>query len=210
MEKSETKHEIKDTKGRVIATKVSCGGEAKCGEPAEASCCCMAQEKAGPVIEVTEKPAPEKKVPAPRPRVGIMETAFRDAHQSIMATRLRTDDMLPICEIMDEVGYHSVEMWGGATFDSAMRFLNEDPWERLRQIKKRMKKTKTQMLLRGQNLVGYRHYSDETVREFVKRAIGNGIDIIRIFDALNDLRNMSVAAEAVKKEGGELQMSISL
>ena len=90
MEKSETKHEIKDTKGRVIATKVSCGGEAKCGEPAEASCCCMAQEKAGPVIEVTEKPVPEKKVPAPRPRVGIMETAFRDAHQSIMATRLRT------------------------------------------------------------------------------------------------------------------------
>jgi len=117
--------------------------------------------------------------------------------------------MLPICEAMDEVGYHSIEMWGGATFDACMRFLNEDPWERLRLIKKRLKKTKTQMLLRGQNVVGYRHYSDEVVREFVKYAVGNGIDIVRVFDALNDLRNMSVAAETVKKEGAELQMTIS-
>jgi len=209
MEKSEIKHEIKDTKGRVIATKVSCDDGNKCNDAPVTESVCIDEKKAEPAIEVKESPRPKKTAEAPRPRVGIMETAFRDAHQSIMATRLRTDDMLPICEIMDEVGYHSVEMWGGATFDSAMRFLNEDPWERLRQIKKRLKKTKTQMLLRGQNLVGYRHYSDETVREFVKRAIGNGIDIIRVFDALNDLRNMSIAAEAVKKEGGELQMSIS-
>ncbi|MDL2298274.1 pyruvate carboxylase subunit B [Synergistaceae bacterium OttesenSCG-928-D05] len=138
-----------------------------------------------------------------------METGFRDAHQSIMATRLSTEDMIPIAEAVDEVGYHSVEMWGGATFDSAMRFLGEDPWDRLRQLRKRLKKTKTQMLLRGQNLVGYKHYADETVREFVKRAVGNGIDIVRIFDALNDLRNMSIAAEQVKKEGAHLQMAIS-
>ncbi len=209
MEKSEVKQEIKDIKGRVIATKVNCSADCNGKEAAETVKECVAEETEKTVIEVKEASKPEKIAAAPRPRVGIMETAFRDAHQSIMATRLRTDDMLPICEIMDEVGYHSVEMWGGATFDSAMRFLNEDPWDRLRQIKKRMKKTKTQMLLRGQNLVGYRHYSDETVREFVKRAIGNGIDIVRIFDALNDLRNMSIAAEAVKKEGGELQMSIS-
>lgn len=142
-------------------------------------------------------------------RVGITETAFRDAHQSIMATRMRTADMLPICEAVDEVGYHSLEMWGGATFDAAMRFLDEDPWERLREIRRRVKKTKLQMLLRGQNLVGYRHYADDVVREFVKRMIGNGIDIVRIFDALNDLRNMEVAADQVKWEGAHLQLSIS-
>lgn len=142
-------------------------------------------------------------------RVGITETAFRDAHQSIMATRMRTADMLPICEAVDEVGYHSLEMWGGATFDAAMRFLDEDPWERLREIRRRVKKTKLQMLLRGQNLVGYRHYADDVVREFVKRMIGNGIDIVRIFDALNDLRNMEVAADQVKREGAHLQLSIS-
>jgi oxaloacetate decarboxylase alpha subunit len=141
--------------------------------------------------------------------VGITETGFRDAHQSIMATRLRTSDMTPICETMDEVGYHSLEMWGGATFDTAMRFLDEDPWERLREIRRRVKKTKLQMLLRGQNLVGYRHYADDVVREFVKRMIGNGIDIVRIFDALNDLRNMEVAADQVKREGGHLQLAIS-
>jgi oxaloacetate decarboxylase alpha subunit len=139
----------------------------------------------------------------------ITETGFRDAHQSIMATRLRTGDMIPICEALDDVGYHSLEMWGGATFDTAMRFLDEDPWERLREIKKRVKKTKLQMLLRGQNLVGYRHYADDVVREFVKRMIGNGIDIVRIFDALNDLRNMEVAADQVKREGGHLQLAIS-
>lgn len=141
--------------------------------------------------------------------VGITETGLRDAHQSIMATRMRTSDMLPICEAMDEVGYHSLEMWGGATFDSAMRFLEEDPWERLREIRKRVKKTKLQMLLRGQNLVGYRHYADDVVREFVRRVIGNGIDIVRIFDALNDLRNMQIAADQVKREGGHLQLCIS-
>ena len=142
-------------------------------------------------------------------RVGITETCLRDAHQSIMATRLRTEDMLPICEAMDEVGYHSLEMWGGATFDTAMRFLGEDPWERLRVIRKRVKKTKLQMLLRGQNLVGYRHYADDVVREFVKRVVGNGIDIVRIFDALNDLRNMEIAADQVKREGAHLQLGIS-
>ncbi|MDR3331313.1 MAG: pyruvate carboxylase subunit B [Synergistaceae bacterium] len=141
--------------------------------------------------------------------VGITETGLRDAHQSIMATRMRTSDMLPICEAMDEVGYHSLEMWGGATFDTAMRFLDEDPWERLREIRKRVKKTKLQMLLRGQNLLGYRHYGDDVVREFVKRMIGNGIDIVRIFDALNDLRNTEVAAAQVKREGAHLQLAIS-
>ena len=204
MSEVEIKKEIKDSNGKVIATKVTTGaaGAAPTVEPA-------AEAVKPEQVVVTENKKPEAPAAKTKPRVGIMETAFRDAHQSIMATRLRTDDMLPICEAMDEVGYHSIEMWGGATFDSAMRFLNEDPWERLRQIKKRLKKTKTQMLLRGQNIVGYRHDSDEVVREFVKRAIGNGIDIIRVFDALNDLRNMSIAAEAVKKEGGELQMTIS-
>ena len=142
-------------------------------------------------------------------RVGITETVLRDAHQSIMATRMRTSDMMPICEAMDEVGYHSLEMWGGATFDAEMRFLGEDPWERLRKIRKCVKKTKLQMLLRGQNLVGYRHYADDVVREFVKRAVGNGIDIVRIFDALNDLRNMEIAADQVKREGAHLQLAIA-
>jgi oxaloacetate decarboxylase alpha subunit len=151
----------------------------------------------------------EAKTPVKKRRALITETCLRDAHQSIMATRLRTSDMLPICEALDEVGYNSLEMWGGATFDSAMRFLDEDPWERLREVRKRVKKTKLQMLLRGQNLVGYRHYADDVVREFVKRAIGNGIDIVRVFDALNDLRNMEVAADQVKREGGHLQLSIS-
>jgi oxaloacetate decarboxylase alpha subunit len=142
-------------------------------------------------------------------RVGITETILRDAHQSVMATRLKTRDMLPICEALDEVGYHSLEVWGGATFDAAMRFLGEDPWERLREIKRRVKKTKLQMLLRGQNLVGYRHYADDVVREFVRRMVGDGIEIVRIFDALNDLRNMEIAADQVKREGAHLQMSIS-
>ena len=156
--------------------------------------------------------APTAAVEASTPKkrsIGITETGFRDAHQSIMATRLRTSDMIPICEAVDEVGYHSLEMWGGATFDAAMRFLDEDPWKRLREIRKRIKKTKLQMLLRGQNLVGYRHYADDVVREFVKRAVGNGMDIVRIFDALNDLRNMEIAADQVKREGAHLQLSIS-
>ncbi|MCL2147124.1 MAG: pyruvate carboxylase subunit B [Synergistaceae bacterium] len=139
----------------------------------------------------------------------IMETVLRDGHQSLMATRMKTSDMIPILERMDDIGYYALEMWGGATFDTAMRFLDDDPWERLRVIRKRVKNTKLQMLLRGQNLVGYRHYADDTVREFVKRAIGNGLDIIRVFDALNDTRNMEIAADQVKKEKGHLQMCIS-
>ena len=145
---------------------------------------------------------------AKRP-VGITETVLRDAHQSLMATRMGINDMVSVMDIMDEIGYHSLEVWGGATFDASMRFLNEDPWERLRIMKKHFKKTKLQMLLRGQNLVGYRHYADDTVREFVKRAVGNGIDIIRVFDALNDLRNVEVSAAQVKAEGAHLQLCIS-
>ena len=199
--KEHYKQEIVDSKGRLIVRKIS---DAPVTEKIE-----ITAPKAA--VEVNEIKAPETKAaPAKRTkRPGITETCFRDAHQSIMATRLSTADMLPICEAIDEVGYHSLEMWGGATFDACMRFLDEDPWERLRTIKKHLKKTKTQMLLRGQNILGYRHYSDEVVREFVKRAIGNGMDIVRVFDALNDLRNMSVAADAVKKEGGELQLAIS-
>lgn len=141
--------------------------------------------------------------------IGITETILRDAHQSLMATRMRIEDMTPILEEMDEIGYHSMEVWGGATFDAGMRFLGEDPWERLRTIRRFCKKTKLQMLLRGQNLVGYRHYADDTAREFVKRAVGNGIDIIRIFDALNDLRNLEVTAEQTKKEGAHLQLCLA-
>lgn len=205
MEQQETKQLITDSRGRKVVVKVG-GAAVPAGSEEGGQKTDAAEENIR--VTVVETPAAAKAAQAKR-RVGITETGFRDAHQSIMATRLRTDDMIPIAEAIDEVGYHSVEMWGGATFDAAMRFLDEDPWQRLREIKKRFKKTKTQMLLRGQNLVGYRHYSDETVREFVKRAVGNGIDIVRIFDALNDLRNMSVAAEQVKKEGAHLQMSIS-
>ncbi len=142
-------------------------------------------------------------------RVRVTETALRDAHQSLIATRMTTKDMLPILEQMDEAGYWALEMWGGATFDSCMRFLDEDPWERLRLIRARIKKAKLQMLLRGQNLVGYRHYADDVVREFVKKAVGNGIDIVRVFDALNDLRNVEIAADQVKKEGAHLQLCIA-
>ncbi len=142
-------------------------------------------------------------------KIGITDLTLRDGHQSLIATRMRTDEMLPIAEAMDEVGFHSVEVWGGATFDSCIRFLDEDPWERLRELKKRFKKTPLQMLLRGQNVVGYRNYPDDVVREFVKRAVANGISIFRIFDALNDVRNMEVAAETAKKEGAHVQLSIS-
>ncbi|MCK9517985.1 MAG: pyruvate carboxylase subunit B [Dehalococcoidia bacterium] len=138
-------------------------------------------------------------------KVGIMETAIRDGHQSLLATRMRTEDMIPALEAMDEVGYHSIECWGGATFDSCLRFLREDPWERLREIKKRLKKTPTQMLLRGQNAVGYRHYADDVIYEFADRAVQNGMDIFRIFDALNDVRNLEVPFKAVKKAGGHIQ-----
>ena len=138
-------------------------------------------------------------------RVKITETVLRDAHQSLIATRMKTDDMIPILEKLDKVGYNSLECWGGATFDSCIRFLNEDPWERLRKIRKNVKNTKLQMLLRGQNLLGYKHYADDVVEFFVKKSIANGIDIIRIFDALNDARNIETAIKACKKEGGHAQ-----
>lgn len=137
--------------------------------------------------------------------VKITETVLRDAHQSLIATRMTTDEILPIVEKLDQVGYHSLECWGGATFDACLRFLNEDPWERLRKIRAKAKKTKLQMLLRGQNLLGYKHYADDVVDYFVQKSIANGIDIIRIFDALNDLRNVERSIKACKKEGGHAQ-----
>ena len=142
-------------------------------------------------------------------KIKVMETCLRDGHQSLMATRMTTAEMLPIIEKLASVGYHSLEMWGGATFDAAIRYLNEDPWERLREIKKRAKNTKLQMLLRGQNLLGYRHYPDDIVERFIKKSIQNGIDIIRIFDALNDVRNLQTACAATKKYGGHAQLAIS-
>lgn len=142
-------------------------------------------------------------------KLKIMETVLRDAHQSLAATRMRTEDMLPILDKMDQVGYYSVECWGGATFDACLRFLNEDPWDRLRKLRKGMPNTKLQMLLRGQNLLGYRHYADDVVEYFVQRSIANGIDIIRIFDALNDLRNLETSVKAAKKEGGDVQIAFS-
>ncbi len=151
-------------------------------------------------------PDNEPKIPA---RVGITDLTLRDGHQSLFATRMKTEDMLPIAEAMDEVGYHSLEVWGGATFDTCLRFLNEDPWVRLRELRKRFARTKLQMLLRGQNLVGYKNYPDDVVTEFVKRAVGNGIDIMRIFDALNDERNMAKAMEVSKAEGAHVQATIS-
>ena len=141
-------------------------------------------------------------------KVKFTETAFRDAHQSLIATRMKIDEMLPIAEKMDKVGYHALEVWGGATFDSCLRFLDEDPWERLRALRKVLKNTKLQMLLRGQNLLGYKHYPDDVVEEFVRLSIKNGIDIVRIFDALNDLRNIKTALEATKKYGGHAQAAI--
>lgn len=141
--------------------------------------------------------------------VKITETVLRDAHQSLIATRMPTDEMLPIIEKMDQVGYHAVECWGGATFDSALRFLKEDPWERLRKLRAGFKNTKLQMLFRGQNILGYNHYSDDVVEYFVQKSIANGIDIIRIFDCLNDVRNLETAVNATKKEGGHAQIAFS-
>lgn len=141
--------------------------------------------------------------------IQITETALRDAHQSLIATRMTTEEMLPIAEKLDNVGFHALEVWGGATFDSCLRYLNEDPWERLRKLRKAFKKTKLQMLLRGQNLLGYKHYADDVVEEFVKKSIENGIDIIRIFDALNDPRNIKTAVKATIKYGGHAQGAIS-
>jgi len=140
--------------------------------------------------------------------VKLTDTTFRDGHQSLFATRMRTEDMIPIAEAMDEMGFFSLEVWGGATFDSAMRFLNENPWDRPRTLKKYIKNTPLQMLLRGQNLVGYRHYPDDIVEKFVLKAKEAGIDIFRIFDALNDIRNMETAIRAVKKAGGHAQGAV--
>jgi pyruvate/oxaloacetate carboxyltransferase len=144
----------------------------------------------------------------PKP-LRITDTVLRDAHQSLLATRMRTADMLPICGLLDEIGFHSLEMWGGATFDSAMRFLGEDPWERLRQLRRALPNTRLQMLLRGQNVVGYKHYPDDVVEAFIVLAARNGIDIFRIFDALNDTRNMRCATEIVKREKKHVQATIS-
>lgn len=139
----------------------------------------------------------------------ITDTILRDAHQSQAATRMRIEDMLPACEILDSVGYWSLECWGGATFDSCLRFLNEDPWERLRKLKKALPNTKLQMLFRGQNILGYKHYADDVVEQFCRKAIENGIDVVRIFDALNDIRNLEAAIKFTKKYGGICEPAIS-
>ncbi|MGI6575830.1 MAG: oxaloacetate decarboxylase subunit alpha [bacterium] len=141
-------------------------------------------------------------------RVKLCDTSLRDAHQSLFATRMKTEDMLPILEKIDAVGYFSLEMWGGATFDTCMRFLNEDPWERLTEIRKRIKNTKLQMLLRGQNILGYRNYPDDVVTAFVQKMVARGMDIVRIFDAVNDVRNMEHAIKVTKKEGAHVQGTI--
>ena len=139
----------------------------------------------------------------------ITETVLRDAHQSLIATRMTTEQMLPIVDKMDKVGYHSVECWGGATFDASLRFLKEDPWERLRKLRDGFKNTKLQMLFRGQNILGYNHYADDVVEYFVQKSIANGIDIIRIFDCFNDLRNLETAVKAAKREKGHAQIALS-
>jgi pyruvate carboxylase subunit B len=142
-------------------------------------------------------------------RIKIIETAFRDAHQSLLATRMRTRDMLPIAEKMDKVGFFSLEAWGGATFDTCIRYLDEDPWERLIALKDVIKRTPIQMLLRGQNLVGYKHYPDDIVRNFVEKSYENGVDVFRIFDALNDVRNMKLSIKVAKEQGAHVQGTIS-
>ena len=141
--------------------------------------------------------------------VRIVETSVRDGHQSLFATRMTTEEVVKLCEIYDKVGYSAIEVWGGATFDACMRFLNEDPWERLRKVRAVCKNTKLQMLFRGQNILGYRHYSDDVVDMFCKKSIENGIDIIRVFDALNDIRNLRQAVISTKKYGGECQIALS-
>ena len=140
--------------------------------------------------------------------VRITETILRDAQQSLIATRMPTSEMLPIIETMDQVGYYAVECWGGATFDACLRFLKEDPWERLRKLRAGFKHTKLMMLLRGQNLLGYNHYADDTVEAFIQKSVENGIDIIRIFDCLNDLRNIKTALQATKKAGAQAQVAL--
>ncbi|MGI6553395.1 MAG: oxaloacetate decarboxylase subunit alpha [Bacillota bacterium] len=142
-------------------------------------------------------------------KIGITDTTLRDGHQSLLATRMRTEDMLPIAKKMDRIGFHSLEVWGGATFDTCLRYLNEDPWERLRLLRRAFSHTRLQMLLRGQNLLGYKHYADDVVEAFVKKAVKNGIDILRIFDALNDERNLKKAMEVAKETGAHVQATIS-
>ena len=142
-------------------------------------------------------------------KVKIVETGLRDGHQSLFATRMSTEEVVSLAEKLDKVGYHALEVWGGATFDSCLRFLNEDPWERLRKVRAVCKNTKLQMLFRGQNILGYRHYSDDVVDMFCKKSIENGIDIIRVFDALNDIRNLKQAVISTKKYGGECQIALS-
>ena len=141
--------------------------------------------------------------------IKITETILRDAHQSLIATRMTTEQMLPIIEKMDKVGYHSVECWGGATFDASLRFLKEDPWERLRKFRDGFKNTKLQMLFRGQNILGYRPYADDVVEYFVQKSVANGMDIIRIFDCLNDMRNLQTAVKSAVKEGADAQVALS-
>ncbi len=142
-------------------------------------------------------------------KLQITDTILRDAHQSLAATRMRIEDMLPACEILDSIGYWSLEVWGGATFDSCLRFLNEDPWDRLRTLRKALPNTKLQMLFRGQNILGYKHYADDVVEQFCRKAIENGIDVIRIFDALNDTRNLEAAIRYTKKYGGICEPALS-
>lgn len=141
--------------------------------------------------------------------VKIVETSLRDGHQSLFATRMTTEEVVQMAQILDDAGYYALEVWGGATFDACMRFLNEDPWERLRKVRAVCKKTKLQMLFRGQNILGYRHYSDDVVDMFCKKSVENGIDIIRVFDALNDIRNMEQAVKSTKKYGGTCQIALS-
>ena len=143
------------------------------------------------------------------PKIGITETVLRDAHQSLIATRMTTEEMRPMLGALDKVGFHSLECWGGATFDACLRFLDEDPWDRLRIIRKACPNTRLQMLFRGQNMLGYRHYADDVVEYFVQKSVANGIDVIRIFDALNDIRNLETAMKACKKEGAHMQGAIS-
>ena len=148
-------------------------------------------------------------MPSKKTALGITEVVLRDAHQSLFATRMRIDDMLPIAGKLDQIGYWSMESWGGATFDSCIRFLGEDPWDRIREIKKAMPNTPQQMLFRGQNILGYRHYADDVVMKFVERAAVNGIDVFRVFDAMNDMRNLETALRAVKQVGKHAQGTIS-
>ena len=141
--------------------------------------------------------------------VQITETILRDAHQSLIATRMTTEEMMPAVEALDKIGYHAVECWGGATFDASLRFLHEDPWDRLRKFREGFKHTKLQMLFRGQNILGYKPYPDDVVEYFVQKSVANGIDVFRIFDCLNDVRNLKTAVNAAKKEKAEAQIAMS-